>query len=1087
MPLTLPVLDIASALAGYLAGKPHAVAEAVGPWGAAKALVALQTAQALTRPLLLIAAGRIEAEAIHDDLCTYAGAESVVYLPSWEVLPSDKMTPADDIVAERMAALRRLNAAADSGEHLHTVLPVRSLLQYVANRKRLAADTIGLTVGEEYDLEDLLLRLTRLGYRREVMVEQRGEMSVRGGIFDIFPISAELPYRIEFFGDEVESIRRFEPETQRSVDTLETVHVLPRSEQALLAGQVGINQLQSVLKYLPDNILIAVDEPMMVQEEGIRLSEQFGDSPYLMPWEEAETQLSKRGGLRLAQVAYDKAKGVERVTQSMHALSGWPGSAEGFWDQLQLWDSEGYTVQLLCNNTGERRRLMELLEERGYRLGEDAFDLRVGIGTLSKGFASAADRLALLSEHEIFGRRYVRRTRKRFQAGATITAFSDLKAGDYIVHAVHGIGRYMGLKRFSGKSGDFVAITYAGGDTFYVPVTHIDQIHKYVGGDGAVPKMDKLGGKTWARTKAKVKKAVRDMTDELVKLYAARETQEGHACMPDTPWQREFEEAFPYDETPDQARAIAEMKRDLESVRPMDRLLCGDVGFGKTEVALRAVFKVIQEGRQVAMLVPTTILTEQHFETFRERMADFPVTVAHLDRFVSAARQREVIDKLKSGEIDVVIGTHRILSKDIGFKNLGLVIIDEEQRFGVAQKERLKKMRTSVDVLTLSATPIPRTLNMSMVGVRDMSVINTAPNDRLPIHTCIETYSDDLVQEALRRELGRKGQVYYLHNSVKSILSVAEKLKQLVPEARVGIGHGQMPEHQLEEVMTAFIRHEIDILVCTTIIGTGLDIPNANTIIVDRADTFGLSQLYQIRGRVGRYKHRAFAYLLIPGDRALSEEAQKRLNALQEFSTLGSGFRVAMRDLEIRGCGNILGGEQSGNIASVGYDTYNQLIAEAVAELRGQPRRHIVLPSFDITVEASIPDSYVPSESQKVTLYKRITGIQSVDDVDEMAEELKDRFGAPPTPVKRLLDVMRVRALGAEAGVLAIVGGRDSVEVQFQGTLAEAQGTYRQLVEKFGRRLEPIAGDLPGLRLSVEDGDALKSARDLMEALYEAV
>jgi len=574
-------------------------------------------------------------------------------------------------------------------------------------------------------------------------------------------------------------------------------------------------------------------------------------------------------------------------------------------------------VVLLCANSGERKRLFELMEEQGYRIGHDAFDVRIELGRLRAGFASTGDRIAVLSEREMFGRHYTRRTRRRFEAGTALTAFSDLKAGDYIVHQQHGIGRYFGLKRFEGKAGDFLAVQYTGGDKLYVPVTHIDMIQKYTGGDGATPKMDKLGGATWARTKARVKKAVRDMTEELLKLYAARESREGYAFSADTPWQVEFEEAFEYDETPDQARAIVDVKRDMESPRPMDRLVCGDVGYGKTEVAMRAAFKAVMDGKQVAVLVPTTVLAEQHYLNFTDRFADFPIKVEMLSRFRSAKELKATVERMKSGEVDVVVGTHRLVSKDVQFKNLGLVVIDEEQRFGVAHKEKLKQLRTMVDVLTLSATPIPRTLNMSLLGVRDMSVINTAPNDRLPIHTCIEHFDEQLIQEAIQRELAREGQVFYVHNRVQTILSVAQSVRKLAPGARIGVGHGQMPEKELERVMTAFMHKEVDILVCTTIIGSGLDIPNANTIIIDNASYFGLAELYQLRGRVGRYKHRAFAYLLVPGDRALSEDAQKRLKALEEFSTLGSGFRIAMRDLEIRGCGNILGGEQHGQIATV--------------------------------------------------------------------------------------------------------------------------------------------------------------------------
>ena len=670
--------------------------------------------------------------------------------------------------------------------------------------------------------------------------------------------------------------------------------------------------------------------------------------------------------------------------------------------------------------------------------------------------------------------------------GAALPWLSDLRAADYVVHNEHGIGRYLGLKRFPGKASDFLAIQYRGNDIIYVPVTHVDQIQKYIGGGGAIPKMDKLGGGTWARTKSKVKKSVQDMAEELIKLYAARERSEGHAFPPDTHWQDEFEDSFEYDETPDQLTAIAAIKRDMEMAKPMDRLLCGDVGFGKTEVALRAAFKAVMERKQVAMLVPTTVLAEQHYLTFRDRLADYPVRVEMLSRFRTAKENRETIQRMREGEVDIVIGTHRLTSGDVQFKDLGLVILDEEQRFGVKHKEKLKKLKVNVDVLTMTATPIPRTLHLSMSGIRDMSMITTAPNDRLPIHTCIEAFDEALIAEAIERELGREGQVFYLHNRVQTIDRVAAMIRKLVPRARVAIGHGQMHEHELEDTMARFIRGETDVLVCTTIIGSGLDIPNANTIIVDRADQFGLAELYQLRGRVGRYKHRAFAYLLIPGDRALTEEAQRRLKALEEFSTLGSGFRVAMRDLEIRGCGNILGGEQSGHIAAVGYETYTQLIAEAVAELKGETTKRVSLPPFDATVEVMIPGEYIPVESQKITLYKRIAGLQSIEELEEMYDELRDRFGEPPAPVKRLLEVMRVRVLGAETGVVGMSAAKGMLTLRFESIRFIDDDTRQVLTETFGKRihLTPKNEPLIAYRLD-ETEDVVAAARRILDTMSE--
>ena len=1065
----LPRLSFVDDVVRHL--KPSGGVEVVGPWGSGKTLAALQAAG--DRSLLIVAPGRIEAEGIFEDLLTFDDSARCALFPAWEVLPTDLMAPADDIVAERMNTLKRLLATRDSGEPMRVVAPVRALMQYVIQRDRLAQQTIALATGEEHDLEDLVMRLTQMGYERELMVEQRGQMSLRGGIFDVFPISSELPYRLEFFGDEIESIRRFEPETQRSVNSVDSLIVLPRSEKAQLAMSANdTGPKSSLLDYLPKDALVALDEPAGVRDESEKLSAQLAGSPFFMDAEELESRLESRSRLGLAQVPFDRREGTPRIAGSMRALAGWQGHNDEFWKQLQEWDRQKYTVILLCANTGERKRLFELMEEQGYRIGHDSFDVRIEIGRLRAGFASVNDRLAILSEREMFGRHYTRRTRRRFEAGTALTAFSDLKSGDYIVHQQHGIGRYLGLKRFEGKAGDFLAVQYTGGDKLYVPVTHIDMIQKHTGGDGATPKVDKLGGSTWARTRSRVKKAVRDMTEDLLKLYAARESREGFAFSADTPWQVEFEEAFEYDETPDQARAIVDVKRDMESPRPMDRLVCGDVGYGKTEVAMRAAFKAVMDGKQVAVLVPTTVLAEQHYLNFSDRFADFPIKVEMLSRFRSVKELKATVERMKSGEVDVVVGTHRLVSKDVEFKNLGLVVIDEEQRFGVAHKERLKQLRTTVDVLTLSATPIPRTLNMSLLGVRDMSVINTAPNDRLPIHTCIEHFDEQLIQEAIQRELAREGQVFYVHNRVQTILPVAQAVRKLAPGARIAVGHGQMPEKELERVMAAFMHKEVDILVCTTIIGSGLDIPNANTIIIDNASHFGLAELYQLRGRVGRYKHRAFAYLLVPGDRALSEDAQKRLKALEEFSILGSGFRIAMRDLEIRGCGNILGGEQHGYIATVGFDTYTQLVAETVAELKGEPVRRRTLPLFEVAVDAFIPEAYVPSEAQKITLYKRIVGIQSEDEVDEMEAELADRFGKPPAPVRRLLAIMRVRALGGDAGVKRIVAATGAVSVELGSGHHMSRGNRDALSHELGNRLDFAWSENPSITIKLlPDGE----------------
>ncbi|NLN93477.1 MAG: transcription-repair coupling factor [Candidatus Hydrogenedens sp.] len=1064
----LPEFSILSSLSAVFEKNKRGAADLFGVLGAAKALVPIQLAQKMDRSLLLITAGRIEAEALYDDIASYAGEESCVHFPAWEVSPDEIMEPADDIVAERMNALERMADMTESNTPFYAVTSIQAFLQYVTPLHTLQKKMLRLQVGEEHPMEKLIDQLIRRGYKREVMVEQRGDFSVRGGILDVFPMSAELPSRLEYFDDEIESIRAFEPETQRSVTRLEAIRIPPCSEKDSLKEAQRARTLVPFSDCFPKNSLVALVEFLSVRDKAVALTEQWTVSPFFMSWQQAQASLARFPRITLSHMPEQRQEASQRFTMHMSMVENYSGRNQEFWEQLHAWDLRQYQVRILCVNTGEERRFTELLRDHGYRPERDK-RISVSLGRIHAGFVSHRDKMVVLSEREVFGRRYVRRKRRRFEAGAAITEFSDLRAGDYIVHEVHGIGRYLGLRRFEGRSSDYLTLNYAGGDTIYVPVTQLDQIQKYLGGDGAMPKMDRLGGASWAKTKARVRRAVREMTAELVKLYAARENSEGFPFSRDTLWQSEFEDAFEYEETPDQQRAIDEVKRDMESDKPMDRLLCGDVGYGKTEVALRAAFKAVMDKKQAALLAPTTVLVQQHFNTFRERFAAYPITVEVLNRFQSTRQIRSTLERLKSGEVDVVVGTHRLLSKDVGFKDLGLVIIDEEQRFGVRHKERLKAMRTHVDVLTMSATPIPRTLHFSMLGIRDMSVINTAPNDRLPIHTCIEAWDQELIREAVTREVARDGQVFFLHNRVQTIDRVAHFLKQLVPHARIGIGHGQMSKNELESVMADFVNHETDVLLCTTIIASGIDIPNANTIIVDRADQFGLSQLYQIRGRVGRYKHRAFAYMLVPGDRSLTSEAQTRLQALQDFSALGSGYRIAMRDMEIRGTGDLLGADQSGHIATVGYETYRDLIAEAVAEAQGKTLYKRTLPPFDLSVDAFIPDAYIPTGPQKITLYRRIAALTTLEDLQELQEELRDRFGPVPRPLKRLFQVMEARARAADLGIASMEAGQQTGTLHFDTGKTLAPGIQARLRAMYGDAIVFSWKDKPALSLKYEE------------------
>ncbi len=1081
--MQLPDLNIIDSITGAYRDAPRGEVDVSGVWGACKTLVALQAARRMGFSLLILTAKRAEAEAVYDDLASFSGEENTLLFPAWEVLPHDVMSPSDDIVAERLHTLEKLEAAREAGRPMYTAASVRAFMQYVLSRRHLADHSLHLACGGRHPMEDLIAALIRLGYARESMVEQRGEFSVRGGLLDIFPMSSELPCRLEYFDEDIESIRLFEPETQRSVTRVEEIRVSPRSEKNSLTVSLRKRDLSPFSDYFPEKTLLVVDELIAAQEEGIQVAGQCADSPYFMDWTTARNQWGRFPKLFLGQMPRKDSGRAVRLTMRSGPVDTFTGHTETFWEKVREWELDGFDIRILCVNPGEQRRMFDLLQEHGYRPG--AAPVTVEIGRLRAGFQSFSDHLVLLSEREIFGRHYVRRKRRRFEAGAAITQFGDLRAGDYVVHEVHGIGRYTGLRTFEGRSGDYLSVTYAGGDTIYVPAAQLDQVQKYLGGDGALSKLDRLGGATWARTRDKVKRRVREMTGELIRLYAAREQSRGYAFNKDTVWQAEFEDAFEYEETPDQARAITDVKRDMESQRPMDRLLCGDVGYGKTEVALRAAFKAVMDRKQVALLAPTTVLVQQHYNTFRERFADYPIHVEVLNRFRTPAEIREALKGLKTGEVDVVIGTQRLLSSDVVFNDLGLVVIDEEQRFGVRDKEKLKQMRTSVDVLTMSATPIPRTLHFSLIGIRDMSLINTAPNDRLPIHTCIEAWDKNVIREALERELSREGQVYFLHNRVQTINRVVRFVHEMIPHARVGLGHGQMQKHELEEVMAAFVNHEIDILVCTTIIASGIDIPNANTIIVDRADQFGLSQLYQIRGRVGRYKHRAFAYMLVPGDRALTEDAMLRLKALEEFSTLGSGFRVAMRDLEIRGAGDLLGAEQSGSIASVGYETYKDLIAEVVAEAQGTPVRRRSLPPFEISADAYIPDAYVQAAPQKITLYRRIASVTSMEEIDELALELKDRFGPVPAPVRRLLRIMEVRALAAEIGAYGMEAGGSKIVVRFDSSAVLAEGVQAGLRGIYRNQVIFSWAGKPSVTLNDTSGDTLDAARRFVGALHQ--
>ncbi|HPP58265.1 MAG TPA: transcription-repair coupling factor [Candidatus Hydrogenedens sp.] len=1000
-----------------------------GPWGTGKSVIAYLLSSALNTPLFIIAPDNQSAEDIYEDFVTLSSEETCALFPPWETMPTDIIDPAEDIVSERLHLLTRIISGKQKPKII--ISTIRSVLQIVPPVQSLERQRIHLQTEQEYSLEELTHLLVASGYQREASVSQHGEFSRRGGILDIFPYGHELPVRLEFFADTIESIREFDPETQKSIAPIDFVDIILKTEKDLLREKITLKEKTWILDYLPTDTLIVWDEPLNIFSEGEKIESEFTENPYLFSLEELKEKCSTFKNIEIASLSLPERNVAQRIIIPMNSVQMWAGNLSQFWEQLKQWDIEHYQVRLLCNTPAEQLRMHELVTEQGYRLDKDPFDLKIELGKIRAGFIYPDEKLVVISERELFGRKYVRRKGRFFRRGSRIYSLTDLKPGDFVVHETHGIGKFAGLYRFSDKPADYLSIIYRDGDRLYIPVTQLDQIRKYIAGEGATPNLDKMGGKTWNKTKEKVRESVKQFAEELLKLYAKRHHSKGFAFSADTPWQRQMEESFDYEETPDQYRAIEEVKRDMEDPKPMDRLICGDVGFGKTEVAIRASFKAVMDGKQVAVLAPTTVLVHQHWHTFQERMAGFPIRIEALSRLRTTKQIKDVLKGLMTGEVDIVIGTHRLLSKDVQFKDLGLLIIDEEQRFGVRHKEQLKKLREHVDSLTLTATPIPRTLQFCLSGIRDMSVINTAPNDRLPIHTCITHASPEVIKEAIERELRREGQVYYLHNRVQTIEYTAKKLQQWVPHARIGIGHGQMSKNELERIMTAFINREIDVLVCTTIIASGIDIPNVNTIIVDRADRFGLSELYQIRGRVGRYKHRAFAYLLIPSDKSLTKEAQERLKAIQDFSVLGSGLQVALKDLEIRGAGDLLGPEQSGHINAVGFDTYRELIEEVIAEMKGQPIIRKKLPPLEGNINARIPDDFITDSLQRMQWYQRISSVQTPEECQELIEELRDRYGAIPECTENLINVMKARVLAHDLGVKRIIVNKKVLHIIF--------------------------------------------------------
>lgn len=1105
------------------------------------------TALTTGQTVLVVTATPDSATRFHSDLCCWL-AERALLFPPTDVLPYEHMSPDIGVVAQRVQVLQRLMHT--DADPCVVVSSVKALAQPTLTPAELSHAIVSLRQGEQHDPRALLAHWVAIGYHVAPTAEQPGEISSRGGIIDLFPPTHEQPVRLEFWGDELESLRLYDPLTQRSDKRVREITITPpheipfwqRDEAIARMDALKLDSLRAevqaewasahqrlahgdrfegrafyapffrtspdpaaagLLSHLSASAIVLLAEEREIvdaiselhnQAEQARTSQiDAGELPADFPlpligWQSLQASLYRHPCANLSNQPVEAAEiapvsACELTTFAPPPAYG--GQMERVLSDLKERLSSGERIVIV---SPQASRLRELAREQhlaliGSEEGPDEDDpplasgmLIIRHGSLAGGWHSPVLRLTLLTDVEIFGwqPRRALSTRARKQRTETDRAafLQSLKIGDYVVHIEHGIAQYEGLTRLDagGAEREFLMLRYAAGDKLYVPIDQVDRVSRYIGSGEGKPVLTRLGTSDWERTKRKVRKAIEELATELLELYAARQMVQGHAFSEDTGWQRELEDSFPFTETDDQLRALEEVKDDMENPRPMDRLICGDVGYGKTEVALRAAFKAVQDGYQVAVLVPTTILAQQHYETFSRRMQPFPLKIEMLSRFRSPSQQKTITELLSKGEIDIIIGTHRILSNDIHFKKLGLVIIDEEQRFGVRHKEKLKQLRQEIDVLTLTATPIPRTMHMALSGIRDLSVIDTPPDDRVPIKTYVQPYNEMLIRDAILRELGRGGQIYFVHNRVQSIYTVANRLQKLVPEARIGVGHGQMAEKELEKVMLQFFEGSFDVLVCTTIIESGLDVPSANTIIIDDATNYGLAQLYQLRGRVGRSTQRAYAYLFYSATKSMSEEATQRLEAIQEATELGAGFRIAMRDLEIRGTGNLLGAEQSGNIAAIGFDLYSRLLAQAVERLRDEGqhgkaeklkqqrqqrtqavealRRAAVVSargkeagetdpvlteamvSIDLPIRAYLPDEYVPDETLRLRVYQHIAEARTARDLRMLRQELEDRFGKPPEPAQRLLDLLQIKILALAGGVTSIISDDHEITVR---------------------------------------------------------
>lgn len=1097
---------------------------------------------------LIITYNEIKAKEIYEDYKLYD--KNVMLYPAKDIIFYSADIHGNAIVKERLQILKQLIerkpvtiiATFDSG--MDKLLP----LEFIAQR------VIQIHEEDSLELSGLTEKLIHIGYERQGQVENPGEFAIRGGIIDIFPLTEEVPYRIELWGDEIDSIRSFDVSSQRSIERVSAVSIFPAAEIILepeamnrglkkiekeeedyvkklrlemkteesariqkiiaefkenleyLQGSVG---LESYIKFFyddtcsffdyftDDNSIVFLDEPSRLIEKGEAVTTEFRESMvsriekgYILPsqmdviydYKAILANLSRKNAVLISTMDHKTTQIAikKKYDISVKSVNPYNNNFEILVKDLKDWKKNGYRVVLLSSSRTRAARLAEDLRE--YELNafySDDLDrviqkseILVTYGSLHKGFEYPLIKFVIISESDIFGAEKKKRKKKSSYEGKQIQSFSDLNIGDYVVHENHGLGIYRGIEKIEVDkvSKDYIKIEYGGGGVLYILATGLDVIQKFASAESRKPKLNKLNSVEWKNTKARVKGAVKDVAEELVKLYATRQAKEGHEFCADTVWQKEFEEMFPYEETEDQLRAIEDTKRDMESRRIMDRLVCGDVGYGKTEIAIRAAFKAVSDGKQVVILVPTTILAQQHYNTFTQRMMDFPISIDILSRFKTAAEQRKTIERAKKGQLDILIGTHRVLSKDVQFKNLGLLIVDEEQRFGVTHKEKVKQIKGDIDVLTLTATPIPRTLHMSLVGIRDMSVLEEPPVDRLPIQTYVLEHNDEIIREAINRELARGGQVYYVYNRVNGIDEVANNIAKLVPDANVSFAHGQMNEHTLEKIMFEFINGEIDVLVSTTIIETGLDISNVNTMLIDDADRLGLSQLYQLRGRVGRSNRTSYAFLMYRRDKLLKEIAEKRLQAIKEFTELGSGFKIAMRDLEIRGAGNLLGAEQSGHMESVGYDLYCKMLNEAVKKLKGELKEEDTFnTTVDLDMDAFIPSTYIKNEMQKLDMYKRVAGIENDEEFMDMQEELMDRFGDIPSSVNNLLNIALLKSLAHSVYVTNLVQKGNEIKFVLYAKAKFNVEKIPDLMVAYNNDLKLVPGSTPYFTYQLRD------------------